>query len=80
MEIISEIELLTGQNGDVAEATPPRNESNSITCAKLLKGIDKSYDKGLKLLEASEYRNKMATWGIYMRNPSFDRPTANQSR
>ena len=30
------------------------NESNSITGAKLLQGVEKSYDKGVKILDASE--------------------------
>ena len=48
----TKIELLDGQS-----ATPvgvPRNSNNSILLAKLLKGIDKSYEKGKKIIDSSQ--------------------------
>ncbi|EJX06053.1 hypothetical protein EVA_05839, partial [gut metagenome] len=44
------IELLAGQHGDVS-MTSPRNSNNSITLAKLLKGVEKSYSNGELLLD-----------------------------
>lgn len=46
----TKIELLSGQSGDVT-MTSPRNDNNSILTAKLLKDIEKSYGKGVKLLK-----------------------------
>ena len=46
----TKIELLSGLSGDVT-MTSPRNDNNSILTAKLLKDIEKSYGKGVKLLK-----------------------------
>lgn len=46
----TKIELLAGLSGDVT-MTSPRNDNNSILTAKLLKDIEKSYGKGVKLLK-----------------------------
>ena len=46
-----EIELLDGQSG--SPESLPRNSNNSISDAKLLKNIEKSYDKRKKLLDES---------------------------
>lgn len=46
----TKIEQLSGQSGDVT-MTSPRNDNNSILTAKLLKDIEKSYGKGVKLLK-----------------------------
>ena len=48
----TKIELLDGQS-EQAE-TSSRNSNNSITCAKLLKGVEKSYGNGEKLLDSSK--------------------------
>lgn len=48
----TKIELLDGQS-----ATPvgvPRNSNNSILLAKLLKGVEKSYEKGEKIIDSSQ--------------------------
>ena len=48
----TKIELLDGQS-----ATPvgvPRNSNNSISVANLLNGVEKSYEKGKKLLDVSK--------------------------
>lgn len=47
----TKIELLDGQSG--SPESLPRNSNNSISAAKLLKNIEKSYDKGKKLLDES---------------------------
>ena len=46
----TKIELLSGQSRDVT-MTSPRNDNNSILTAKLLKDIEESYGKGVKLLK-----------------------------
>lgn len=46
----TKIELLSGLSGDIT-MTSPRNDNNSILTAKLLKDIEKSYGKGVKLLK-----------------------------
>lgn len=48
---VTEIELLDGQSG--SPESLPLNSNNSISDAKLLKNIEKSYDKGKKLLDES---------------------------
>ena len=53
----TKIELLAGQHGDVTR-TSPRYSNNSITAAKLLNGVEMSYDSGKKLLEESEKRSE----------------------
>ena len=47
----TKIELMDGQSG--SPESLPRNSNNSISAAKLLKNIEKSYDKGKKLLDES---------------------------
>ena len=42
---------MDGQSG--SPESLPRNSNNSISAAKLLKNIEKSYDKGKKLLDES---------------------------
>lgn len=50
---VTEIELLEGTHGD-DNGELPRSGNNSILAAKLLKNIDKSYDKGKKNLDESD--------------------------
>jgi len=50
---ITEIELLEGTHGDDNNGELPRSGNNSISTAKILKKIEKSYDKGKKLLDES---------------------------
>ncbi len=51
----TKIELLAGQSGDTEQSlTSPRYSNNSISATKLLNGVEKSYDKGKKLLDESE--------------------------
>ena len=50
---VTEIELLEGTHGDDNNGELPRSGNNSISAAKLLKNIDKSYEKGKKLLDES---------------------------
>lgn len=50
---VTEIELLEGTHGDDNNGELPRSGNNSISAAKLLKNIEKSYDKGKKLLYES---------------------------
>jgi hypothetical protein len=49
----TKIELLAGQHGDVS-STSPRNSNNSISVVNLLNGVEKSYEKGKKLLDSSK--------------------------
>ncbi len=54
----TEIELLAGQHEAVAESTrvgapTSRNSNSSISAAKLLENVEKSYDPGKKLLDES---------------------------
>ena len=53
----TKIELLAGQHGDVTR-TSPRYSNNSITAAKLLNGVEMSYDSGKKLLDESKKRSE----------------------
>ena len=48
----TKIELLDGQNEEAV--TSSRNSNNSISAAKLLNGVDKSYGNGEKLLDFSK--------------------------
>ena len=50
---VTKIELLEGTHGDDVNNPLPRTTNNSISAAKLLKNIEKSYDKGKKLLDKS---------------------------
>ncbi len=52
---VTNIELLEESNSSEMEPTASQNESlTPVGVAKLLKGVEKSYDEGVKLLEASE--------------------------
>lgn len=48
----TKIELLAGQNGDPVGT--PRYSNNSITGTNLLNGVEKSYEKGEKILDHSK--------------------------
>ena len=65
---ISEIELMEGFSGtphtQSADFVPTSN--NSISAAKLLKNVEKSYDKGKKLLDESG--SKLEESGVRFRN------------
>lgn len=69
----TKIELLAGTLVDTSKRSTDPNTSNSIKATNLLKGVEKSYDKGVKLLDASEViREQRAFHGSHYNFEAFD--------